>query len=406
MNQIVKPNKDTAELSFYTYLHQTRVQYDKFKELVEKRVKILRRLESSPLDPRLLNFNTKEEDVLSHFFCRLVCSQTLSTAKWFITVETFLFKTRVNKNLKETMDFWFKSIRPHIKNTKKENDILILTPESHYDPDFESSESVNYKKVHFKKIADLIGRRKMIPKMGYCDMTDECVKSLLVTEFKCYLEKQVNELMEKNLTYYDERLHKLCMSMIMSPVCKPYDKNFSHKQDEKYYPLCIQAIISRLKERHHIKYNDRQTLCLFLKDCGMSLENCISFFKNNFNVSPDIFNKEYLYSIRHNYGLEGKRANYPCFNCSKIANLAVDNKSLCPFIKDGSDGKKMIIESYPELDIEDVYNTPSYTQRCKNMLEHLSNSKFDVPIISPIRYYTLFKKSKTQNIDEKNPQPQ
>lgn len=32
-------------------------------------------------------------------------------------------------------------------------------------------------------------------------------------------------------------------------------------------------------------------------------------------MTDDKFNKEYKYNIRHSYGLEGKRANYPAKKC-------------------------------------------------------------------------------------------
>ena len=45
---------------------------------------------------------------------------------------------------------------------------------------------------------------------------------------------------------------------------------------------------------------------------GLSIDEAIAFWRKSFsNITDDKFNKEYKYNIRHSYGLEGKRANYP-----------------------------------------------------------------------------------------------
>lgn len=47
---------------------------------------------------------------------------------------------------------------------------------------------------------------------------------------------------------------------------------------------------------------------------GVTIEEAIIFWRKSFlggKVTEDRFNKEYKYNIRHSYGLEGKRANYP-----------------------------------------------------------------------------------------------
>lgn len=48
------------------------------------------------------------------------------------------------------------------------------------------------------------------------------------------------------------------------------------------------------------------------KVLGLSIDEAIAFWRKSFsNLTDDKFNKEYKYNIRHSFGLEGKRANYP-----------------------------------------------------------------------------------------------
>lgn len=75
---------------------------------------------------------------------------------------------------------------------------------------------------------------------------------------------------------------------------------------------------------------------------GLSIDEAIAFWRKSFsNIIDDKFNKEYKYNIRHSYGLEGKRANYPAkryvYTCRVTTtradgciSLAVANKSLRP----------------------------------------------------------------------------
>lgn len=78
-----------------------------------------------------------------------------------------------------------------------------------------------------------------------------------------------------------------------------------------------------LRKEHGLKHSGRLQYGLFLKGIGVSLEDSLEFFKKEFTkrMPEQKFNKEYAYSIRFNYGKEGKKADYTPWNCIKIANL-------------------------------------------------------------------------------------
>lgn len=80
----------------------------------------------------------------------------------------------------------------------------------------------------------------------------------------------------------------------------------------RHAPMCMKNLNVTLKEKGHLKHFGRQQFGLFLKEMGLPLEEALQFWRMSFrNHTSDQFNKEYKYNIRHNYGQEGGRINYP-----------------------------------------------------------------------------------------------
>lgn len=80
----------------------------------------------------------------------------------------------------------------------------------------------------------------------------------------------------------------------------------------------------QLRKNSHLKHYGRLQYTLFLKGLGLSLEDCLVFWRHSFKlITDETFNKEYRYNVRHTYGDVGGDAirrgrGYAPFSCQKI----------------------------------------------------------------------------------------
>jgi DNA primase large subunit len=95
-----------------------------------------------------------------------------------------------------------------------------------------------------------------------------------------------------------------------------------------------------LQKTHHLKHFGRLQYTLFLKGMGLSLEDCILFWRRGFSgKTDDQFNKEYKYNIRHSYGDVGGDSNrrgrgYTPYSCQKLLTEALPGSGQqhgCPY---------------------------------------------------------------------------
>lgn len=91
-----------------------------------------------------------------------------------------------------------------------------------------------------------------------------------------------------------------------------------------HFPLCMQNLHRSLRRDAHLKHYGRLQYTLFLKGIGLTLEECLLFWRQSFTkITDDTFNKEYRYNVRHAYGDVGGDTNrrgggYSPYSCQKI----------------------------------------------------------------------------------------
>ncbi|XP_064268316.1 DNA primase large subunit isoform X2 [Passer domesticus] len=120
----------------------------------------------------------------------------------------------------------------------------------------------------------------------------------------------------------------------------------------KSFPLCMRQLHRALRDSHHLRHGGRMQYGLFLKGIGLTLEQALEFWKKEFirgKVDADKFDKGYAYSIRHNYGQEGKRTDYTPYSCMKIIMSNPPSQGDyhgCPFRHSDPELLKQKLQSY------------------------------------------------------------
>ena len=109
----------------------------------------------------------------------------------------------------------------------------------------------------------------------------------------------------------------------------------------QHFPLCMAHLQRMLKQNGHLKHYGRLQYTLFLKGIGLSLEDCLTYWRRAFrHLTDDQFNKDYRYNVRHAYGDVGGDSNrrgrgYAPYSCQRILTQTLpsgkDEHHGCPY---------------------------------------------------------------------------
>lgn len=280
----------------------------------------------------------RKKDHYSHWILRLAFCGTEDLRRRFARVETMLFRLRFNqddgrekKAFIESLNLQWEVVTDEEKFELSEN-LLAATP------GLKRIDEENFFKVDWTRVPELIEHRSVFIRKGkaYVPMREQT--SLIMTEFTRNLDKAL-ELSSRALPRMDEDDR-------LTPILDHLSKNFAtpdagfHDSESslagapinaanidalsQHFPLCMKNLHTTLRKNNHLKHFGRLQYTLFLKGIGLSLEDCLIFWRQAFkNITDDTFNKEYRYNVRHSYGDVGGDANrrgrgYSPYSCQKI----------------------------------------------------------------------------------------
>ncbi|KAK9462830.1 eukaryotic and archaeal DNA primase, large subunit-domain-containing protein [Lipomyces oligophaga] len=292
----------------------------------------------------------RKKDYYSHYILRLAFCKSEELRRRFVKAESILFRLRYTasdiseqQSLLSRYDFGWVLVSEEEKTELQ--DFLVFASESG-SPSVMNPTAETFYKVPFERVPELIESRRVFVKSGDAYVPSGLQVNLIVSEFGDRLGRAL-DLTARALPRLDEddRLVPVLDHLAKGFVEPEYNPESTSSISGtitavqvdglvNHYPLCMRTMQKALLRDHHLKYFGRQQYGLFLKGIGLNVEEALTFWRSHFKHSPDQFNKDYRYNIRHNYGLEGARKNYRPMSCVQIINDAAPgpgDSHGCPF---------------------------------------------------------------------------
>lgn len=220
----------------------------------------------------------------------------------------------------------------------------------------QKTEEQDWFKVDWERVPELVEQRKVVLKRGKAYVPQREQMSLVVAEYTKKLDEALEvcrssiccctvtltcvQLTARALPRLDEddRLAPILAHLSQSftapdAAYSSSDANIDGLSTitansidalSLHFPLCMRSLHTTLRENSHLKHFGRLQYTLFLKGIGLSLDECIVFWRRSFKLmTDDKFQKEYKYNIRHSYGDVGGDANrrgrgYTPYSCQKL----------------------------------------------------------------------------------------
>ncbi|ERN09898.1 probable DNA primase large subunit isoform X1 [Amborella trichopoda] len=353
------------------------------------------------------------KDIISHFVLRLVYCRTEDLRKWFLSMETTLFRHRfrlesleVQRMLMSEFKLPFKALSNSEFEAVKEKLGQVARSINQPLPTVDST----IFKVPFEEVPELVAGRRVYMLKGDAYVAMNQVASLVVTQFRSHLSKAL-VLTNRKWTSMIQEQEKDRLTPIVEALSSSY-LGPDYSQPKEYaeisikdidrvanssFPLCMRHLFDKLREEHHLKHGGRMQLGLFLKGVGLKLDDALAFWRVEFSkkVGTEKFDKEYSYNIRHNYGKEGKRTDYTPYSCQRIitSTPGVGDHHGCPYRHFSEENlraalSKMGVSSRTADDVMDKVRHRHYQLACTLTFEAIHSCSCDAGINHPNQYFT------------------
>lgn len=284
------------------------------------------------------------KDEASHFILRLALCREFDTRSWLLGTECTLFGARLEG---ASTDVVLGAVRkcggPTVtavsKQELEEDGGVIQRALDDVARGMcrqkAGASGTKYFRVGFEQVPILVKSKRVFLKNGEAYVPERNVQDVVTGLFRSHMNQSLTLASKAvGLAEGDRRMRPILESVrqhyAADEMKSAYDENNTERIGLKQLnesviamPLCMQTMLEKLRDTHHLRYQGRLQLGVFLKGCGLTMEESLHFWKTEFgrgDIDASKFEKTYAYNIRHQYGKEGKRRNLTPFACIKVIN--------------------------------------------------------------------------------------
>lgn len=354
----------------------------------------------TPVDRHL-----RKNDCLSHFLLRSAFAFQFEKRLWFFVHEVTLFRWRFSSLNRKGAEAFYRINGLRFDPISVEEKSKIAKCLEMSSPSVDNVDCTTFYKVEFQKVKDLVANRRIFLSMGSAYVPEAKMCSVIIYEFKKVLNRGFEHARAvASNSYDDERLapifgilpKRVKSNNYRERENKPVSIDELDELSQTSFPLCMRMVHTVFRKKHHLTNGGRFQYGLFLKGIGLTLDESIKFWEEEFlkGVDKGTFEKRYKYHIRHFYGVEGRRANYRPFSCTKIINAEIGPRDShgCPFMNRSIAELKATLAQcgFVRADVEAVAEHAiegSYTNACKKYYEIMHNCITDKVFDHPNIYF-------------------
>lgn len=281
-------------------------------------------------------------DEASHFLLRLALCKTHEHRTWLLQTEYDLFTSRLDG---AGADFALAAIEkangPTVKLVspselelfRAELDAVARGPNRHKG----DSGATRYFKIAFEEVPSLVRHRRVFLHKGLAFVPERNILDVVSTQFRSKLSEALAIAFKAVALADGDRRMRPILDSVRQRFAADDDANKGFDpakgierislgqlhESVPAMPLCMANMMAKLREQHHLRHAGRMQLGVFLKGCGLTMDESLQFWRTEFGkgqINSEKFEKTYAYNIRHHYGKEGKRRNLTPFACMRIIN--------------------------------------------------------------------------------------
>ncbi|CAB3231299.1 unnamed protein product [Arctia plantaginis] len=349
------------------------------------------------------DLQARRKDHIAHFILRLAYCRTEELRRWFIARELELFKMRFATMRGDAVESFFKINNLCYTNISDEekSEIMHFLRESTPYPNLDN---MKFYKVKFYEVLDLVKSRRVYLSCGFAYIPHKDFISVLAAQYRTQLKQSLaiachhlGEIeQDERLVTLLKGLHQSYSGADYSSVKAVVPIESLDSLSVKSFPLCMRQLHEQLRLSHHLKHGGRLQYGLFLKGIGVTLEDSLRFWREEFTriMELDKFEKQYAYNVRYNYGKEGSKKNYSPFSCLKIINTTVGPGDChgCPYRHCDISNLKNRLQGYgfnsqAITEIIDMTKKGHFQVACSKYFDAVHHTDLGIGINHPNQYF-------------------